>query len=80
MNGCGSFSSLVKALAMINVQNGVVAFSTAARPAPSTVWPAKIRENGITLLVSASRKNRPAYAKATVAADLPSTVREKWPG
>ena len=60
-----SFSSDVIALATINVQNGVVALSTEAIPAPSWVWPAKISAKGMTLLVSASRKNRPAWGSAS---------------
>ena len=52
-----SFSSLVTALAMTIVQNGVVALSTEASPAPSAVWPRKISENGMTLLRIASAKN-----------------------
>jgi hypothetical protein len=59
-----SFSSAVSALARTNVQNGVVELSTEATPAPSSVWPAKISEKGMTLLTSASRKNRPACGKA----------------
>ena len=52
-----SFSSLVTTLAMTIVQNGVVALSTEASPAPSAVWPRKISENGMTLLSSASRNS-----------------------
>ena len=60
-----SFSSEVTALAIRMVQNGVVELSTAARPAPIAVWPAKISEKGMTLLISASRKKLPAIGKAS---------------
>ena len=55
-----NFSSLVSALATMIVQNGVVALSTEARPAPISVWPANISEKGMTLLSSASATKLPA--------------------
>ena len=69
-----NFSSCVTALATRMVQNGVVALSTEARPAPISVWPAKISENGMTLLRMASTMKLPAIGKAR-AKDGPRTAR-----
>ena len=54
----------VTALAMRIVQNGVVALSTEASPAPIAVWPAKISEKGMTLFRTASRKKLAAIGSA----------------
>jgi hypothetical protein len=69
-----SFSSAVKALARSTVQNGVVAFRTEARPAPSSVWPMNISEKGMTLLSMARPKNALAIGRAA-AKDGPRTAR-----
>ena len=72
-----SLSSRVSRLASRIVQNGVVALSTEARPAPISVWPAKISEKGTTLLRiarmkkleamgSTSQKGRPARGEIDV--------------
>ena len=67
-------SSRARKAASRMVQNGVVALSTEASPAPMTVWPAKISEKGMTLLITA-RKNRLGATAMAGRRDTPDRTR-----